>query len=57
MEPWQRCGRGETGRRNGLEPHRVPVGKPAVQNCSNSGKPRSWWSRAKPPEPVPAEGV
>ena len=20
MEPWQRCGRGETGRRNGLEP-------------------------------------
>ena len=41
-------GRGGTGRRNGLEEIECARGKPETQNCSNSGEPVRWQSRAKP---------
>ena len=45
---WTQCGRGGIGRRNGLKRIECPPGNRAMQNCSNSGKPVKWQSRAKP---------
>ena len=48
------CGRGGTGRRNGLGSARVPGGKLPVQNRSNSGNP----DLGNPePSPLSGEGV
>ena len=50
LDCWK-CGRGGTGRRNGLKPIECSRGKPGMQNCSNSGKPSTG-----NPEPSPADG-